>query len=1029
MSSLQLEEIDRQRIHRILSNTLDSDLRAVIEASLLRELATVRHPSVCIERLSTFVDNARAPNTLLSQWERDPDLLAALLQTLDVDSPRLEWLLADADCLDWIRQVDRPGVDPAFATDLLLSELRQLDEESQILSAMRRFRRREWLRALFAWQLQDLPLQAVQQQWSASVVALIRGAFEFAFRDRVKGSLGASHPQRSDATARPPTSNGPPTTPWPISILAVGSLGAMQLTFDGPIELMCIYDAPLFEALARDDRHVDLEHAIRRMDRCVELLDALGDSIAPVSFPMQLDLPAFASRLTDAQSWLDAAGVHGNALHRVGLLSARPIAGDLEIGNALLRNASSFVFPKYYSRSEIASLASYLRRQERRSRTGAEPGVAEESPLELSTRVSREVESLVHFLQLIHGCELPDVRVANTLEAIDRLQREGCLTGSEHALLSMTWSDSTRALLNEQMRSLRVPAVDGHSPHTVSSRSVAPWLVRLRDASPKIQAMTAHLRSEAFAEETEGADESDLILDPMPDPDWVHSVLTRYRFQDIPVALRELQDLAVEEVRVLSTQRCRYFLSVIAPSLLDRIGKTPAPDFTVKNLAATCRSIGAKGVLWELFSLHQPSMELYVRLCGASPYLVGILTSNPGMIDELVDSLMLGRLPSEKQLSVMLDELCRGAMETESIVQSFKNTMHLNVGVRDILGKESVSDTHRALSDVADVCLQQTIQQHYNALVKRYGVPSLGDGATCRFGVLALGKLGSREPNYHSDVTILFVAESSGETRPIGPMRHHQAISNDFFFHQLAQRVAQGVNRVTRYGRLYELHNWNISGEPSSSLAWQLPALRDTFCSGRAPAVARQLLCTARVIAGDASFQEPLTQAIQQILHAMPWTPEDTRSMLSLRLHLEETATPENLKRASGGTLDVECIAQLLSLLQFKADANYTVAGTIESLEQLRRSGRLPADDALQLKDAYNFLRGVESGLRLMNTKARHDLPKDPAELARLAYGLQLPDPSHLVESCEHYRHLVRDSFSRIFPEIENAKRVASPLG
>jgi [glutamine synthetase] adenylyltransferase / [glutamine synthetase]-adenylyl-L-tyrosine phosphorylase len=1021
MSSLPLEEIDRQRIHRILSNTLDRELRAVIEASVLRELSKVQRPTRCIERLSTFVENARAPNTLLSQWERDPDLLASLLQYLDVDCPRVEWLLADTDCLDWIRQVDRPGVDPEFATDLLLSELRQLDEESQILSAMRRFRRREWLRALFAWQLQDPPLQAVQQQWSASMVALIRGAYEFAFRDKDKSLPGSIHLPRADGAARSTPSQIPSATPWPISILAVGSLGAMQSTFDGPIELMCICDAPQLEMMAREYRHVDLEHAVRRIERWVELLDALGDGSAPIAFPMQLDLPAFACRLSDAQSWLDAASVHGNALHRVGLLSARPIAGDLALGSALLRNASSFVFPKYSSRSEIASLASYLRRQERRSRSGGEPGGAVESPLELATRVSREVESLVHFLQLIHGCELPDVRVANTSDAIDRLQREGCLTGSEHALLSLTWSDATRGLLHAQMLSPSVPSGDGGSPLTEGSRGHAPWLARLRDASPKIQTMTSHLRSEAFADETPGADESDLILDPMPDPDWVHSVLTRYRFQDIPVALRELQDLAVEEVRVLSTQRCRYFLSVIAPSLLDRIGQTPAPDSTLKNLAATCRSIGAKGVLWELFSLHQPSMELYVRLCGASPYLVGILTSNPGMIDELVDSLMLGRLPSEKQLSVMLDELCRGAMETESIVHSFKNTMHLNVGVRDILGKESVSDTHRALSDVADVCLQQTIQQHYNALVKRYGIPSLGDGATCRFGVLALGKLGSREPNYHSDVTILFVAEAGGETRPIGPMRHHQAISNDFFFHQLAQRVAQGVNRVTRYGRLYELHNWNISGEPSSSLAWQISALQDTFCSGRAPAADRQLLCTARVVAGDSSFQQPLTHVIQQILHAMPWTHEDTRSMLSLRRQLEETATPENLKRGAGGTLDVEYIAQLLSLLQFKADANYTVSGTIESLEQLRRLGRLPADDALQLKDAYNFLRGVESGLRLMNTKARHDLPKDPAELARLAYGLQLPDPSHLVESCEHYRHLVRDCFSRIFPETANA--------
>ena len=57
-------------------------------------------------------------------------------------------------------------------------------------------------------------------------------------------------------------------------------------------------------------------------------------------------------------------------------------------------------------------------------------------------------------------------------------------------------------------------------------------------------------------------------------------------------------------------------------------------------------SLGGKGVLWELFSFNPPSLHLYVRLCASSPYLSGILTSNPGMIDELMDSLVLDKLPT-----------------------------------------------------------------------------------------------------------------------------------------------------------------------------------------------------------------------------------------------------------------------------------------------------------------------------------------------------------------------------------------------
>ena len=77
----------------------------------------------------------------------------------------------------------------------------------------------------------------------------------------------------------------------------------------------------------------------------------------------------------------------------------------------------------------------------------------------------------------------------------------------------------------------------------------------------------------------------------------------------------------------------------------------------------------------------------------------------------------------------------------------------------------------------------------------------------------------------------------------------------------------------------------------------------------------------------------------------------------------------------------------------------------------LRVAGLVEPKDADALKDGYNFLRGVESGLRLMNTLARHDLPISENELSRLAYVLNLKDGDELVQQCEQFRQ----SHSRLF--------------
>ena len=118
--------------------------------------------------------------------------------------------------------------------------------------------------------------------------------------------------------------------------------------------------------------------------------------------------------------------------------------------------------------------------------------------------------------------------------------------------------------------------------------------------------------------------------------------------------------LATEKIRFLSTRRCRHFLASIAPRLLQAIAATPDPDSTLVNLEKVSDSLGGKGVLWELFSFNPPTMKLYVEMCSSSQFLSGILISNPGMIDELMDSLVLNKLPTSHDLQATLAELRRG---------------------------------------------------------------------------------------------------------------------------------------------------------------------------------------------------------------------------------------------------------------------------------------------------------------------------------------------------------------------------------
>ena len=157
---------------------------------------------------------------------------------------------------------------------------------------------------------------------------------------------------------------------------------------------------------------------------------------------------------------------------------------------------------------------------------------------------------------------------------------------------------------------------------------------------------------------------------------------------------------------------------------------------------------------------------------------------------------------------------------------------------------------------------------------------------------------------------------------------------------------------------------------------------------------------------------------IERFLQSQEWSKQHAFELVEWRRELERTATPENIKRGWGGTLDVEVLAHMFYAKHLHTPKHPWLRGTIERLEALRKNGVLSPQVALQLRDAYYFLRSVESGLRLMNTTLRHDLPKEPLELSKLAYVLQLPDREQLVESCEHYRQTIHDVAQRYYTQF-----------
>ncbi len=1014
LQSMGLENTQRGHgnLVAIARNGMTLDLLSVLCAQLEVHLPQLSDPDMALNNLDRYVAASRNPLALGSLFDRDRESLPALLRICSSSQSLSDSLIADPESFDLLRLTDGNPVSREILVEEVCNEVDDLDELPAIARALRRNKQRETLRIAYGDLIRQQTIEVVTRQISYLADATCEAAWQSA-RKSLEAQRGV--PQSpSGRRAR-------------CVVLALGKLGGEELNYSSDIDLILIYD---------EDGRTDGERSISNQEffdrlarRFVNLLSEQTEH--GVAYRVDLRLRPNGKQspiIQQAESMLRYYDVKGRTWERQAYVKARPIAGDLDLGREFLERLEPWIYRRFLSFADISGIKALKRRIERRAiREGDD-----ERNVKTGHGGIRDIEFVIQFLQLLNGGDLPKIRTGNTMEAIAALEQAGCLTWQERSILEENYGflrklehrlqimfDLQTHRLPDDEAELRRVAIRMGYAQTDEGTALENFQVELQRKTELNRRMLDHLLHDAFGEQETAEPELDLVLDPDPSEATIGSVLGRYGFRDVPAAYANLMALSSERIAFLSTRRCRHFLAAIAPRLLQAIAATPDPDATLVNLSNVSDSLGGKGALWELFSFNPPSLKLYVQLCASSPYLSGILISNPGMIDELMDSLLLNKLPTREPLRATLAELCRGAEDIDPILHSFKHSEHLRVGVRDILGMEDIQARHQALSDIAEVCLCEIADRELERLTRRHGVPAFQDGPRagqdCRGVILALGKMGGREPNYHSDLDLIFLYEGDGFTQPSRPGLRQDVTSNQHFFSQLAQRITKTVTQIGPAGRLYELDSRLRPTGHSGVLAVALDELARYFDSGQGQLWERQALCKARPIYGDPEACEQAMRVVHDCMIKPGWEPRHVTEIQAMRQRLEETAGQGNLKRGRGGTMDIEFVVQMLQLSHAAESPEILVPGTLDALVALAAAGYLEQDDAEFLSGSYRQLRNIESGLRLMNTAARHDLPAGEAELTKLSYLLGYQDSRALLDTCSRLTAENRNRFQRLF--------------
>ncbi len=1009
-----LADVERglANLRSIVSSGITLDLVEVICRQLAVELPLTADPGMALNNLDRFVAAARNPLSLGALFERDEQALGILLQIFSTSQYLSDQLVRDSESYDLLRITEGQPVARQVLVDEISAEVESLEDERAVMGALRRFKRRETLRVAYGDIVRGQRLDVVTAQISHLADAILEAALAFAMRRHVEKR---GQPRRPDGQ------------PARFVALGMGKLGGSELNYSSDIDLIFLAETAGHTDGAR--RMTNQEFFDRMARDVVRLLtEATPDGSA---YRVDLRLRPEGERgplVTGFDAACNYYDVLGRTWERQAFVKARAVAGDLDLGRGFLARLEPWIYQRYLTLADITGIKALKRRIEQRTvREGAES-------LDVKTGHGgiRDIEFVIQFLQLLNGGDLPEVRTANTLLGIADLEHVGCLTPTERSLLEENYAFlrkiEHRLQIMFDLQTHRLPSGEeelaklavrmGYNQRQRGG-ALAAFLSDYQTRTELNRKILDHLLHEAFPDDAATEPEVDLVLDPDPAPAQVAEVLGRFPLADIPAAYRNLTNLATERIAFLSTRRCRHFLASIAPRLLAAVAATPDPDSTLVNLVQVSDSLGGKGVLWELFNCDPPSLRLYVDLCAYSPFLSGILISNPGMIDELMDSLVLNKLPTLEDLSQTLTELCSGAEDIDPILHTFKNAQQLRVGVHDLLGKADIQATTAALSNIAQAALAQIARAEYAALSEKLGQPIVASGPRAgqpaELVILALGKFGGAELNYHSDLDLVFLYETEGHTLAPRRGRRGEPTTNQHFFSELGQRITKTASQLGPYGRLYEIDPRLRPTGRSGALSTSFTEFVRYFTEGQGALWERMALCRARVVVGSDEVTQAAKQAIEASTFARGWQAGDSQAIRDMRQRLEDSASPGNLKRGAGGIVDIEFLVQMLVLRFGTPENGLRQPNTLTALDALRDAKRLTAADHRELQENYRFLRTLESRLRLINDTARDDLPDEPAELAKLARLLGGDSPQAVLERCHATRLRNRQVFTRHF--------------
>ncbi|PYE88410.1 bifunctional [glutamine synthetase] adenylyltransferase/[glutamine synthetase]-adenylyl-L-tyrosine phosphorylase [Phyllobacterium leguminum] len=417
---------------------------------------------------------------------------------------------------------------------------------------------------------------------------------------------------------------------------------------------------------------------------------------------------------------------------------------------------------------------------------------------------------------------------------------------------------------------------------------------------------------------------------------------------------------------------------------------------------------------------NQSSTAFLSAILDLSPFIREVLLRRPAILEALCET------PVEVRLEQILADISiswQGEDVTETTLMAglrkLKQEAHVLIALADLAGLFETAQTTNWLTRLAEACIRAAVcfllrDADSTGKIKLPDRESPETG--CGWIVLGMGKLGSHELNYSSDIDlIVFIDETSNA---IG-----DPLDCVDVYSRLTRRLVRILQDRTADGYVFRV-DLRLRPDPGSTpLAIPVESALHYY-EGRGQNWERAAMIKARPVAGDIEagckvlaelapyvWRKYLDYAAIADIHSIK------RQIHAHKGFGDIAVRGHNVKLGRGGIREIEFFVQTQQLIAGGRFPELRGSQTIAMLGRLAERGWITPDarDALAVK--YAFLRDVEHRIQMIADEQTHVLPEDDEGFLRVARMMGYAKASEFSKDFLAALATVEDHYAGLFEQ------------